>query len=182
LLVFGKRAGEHAAKFAQESGAAAIGQDQIDLAAREALAPLERDPGGDVGPYRLQYELQHIMQDKAGIAREEKELKEAIDEIHALKQRASAMGAGGSREYNPGWHTTLDLQNLLTVAEAVALGALTREESRGAHSRIDHLEKKKEWGTFNHVIRMGSSGEMEIRREPIPEMPQNLKDIIEEQG
>ncbi|MGD8728851.1 MAG: fumarate reductase/succinate dehydrogenase flavoprotein subunit, partial [Gemmatimonadota bacterium] len=156
LLVFGKRAGEHAAKFAQESGAADIGQDQVDLAAREALAPLERDPGADVGPYRLQYELQHVMQDKVGIARDEKGVGEAIEQIHALKARADVMGSGGSREYNPGWHTTLDLQNLLTVAEAIALGALTREESRGAHSRIDHLEKKKEWGSFNHVIRKGS--------------------------
>jgi succinate dehydrogenase / fumarate reductase flavoprotein subunit len=182
LLVFGKRAGEYAAKFAQESGPVDIGQDQIDLATREALAPLERDPGADVGPYRLQYELQQLMQDKAGIAREEKELKEALEQIQVLKQRASAMGASGSREYNPGWHTTLDLQNLLTVAEAVALAALERQESRGAHSRIDHLEKKKEWGTFNHVIKKGSSGEMEIRREEIPPMPQELKDIIEEQG
>jgi succinate dehydrogenase / fumarate reductase flavoprotein subunit len=182
LLVFGQRAGEYAAKFAQESGSIDIGKDQIDQAAHEALAPLERDPGADVGPYRLQYELQQLMQDKAGIAREDQELKEALDQIQALKDRADAMGASGSREYNPGWHTTLDLQNLLTVAEAVALAARTREESRGAHSRIDHLEKKPEWGTFNHVIRKGSGGEMEIRREEIVPLRQDLKDIIEEQG
>jgi succinate dehydrogenase / fumarate reductase flavoprotein subunit len=182
LLVFGKRAGEYAARFAQENGSADVGQDQVDLAAREALAPLERDPGGDVGPYRLQYELQQLMQDKAGIAREEKELAEAVDEIQVLKVRASAMGAGGSREYNPGWHTTLDLQSLLTVAEAVALAAHERKESRGAHSRIDYQAKDPAWATFNHVIKKGADGRMEIRREDIPPMRQDLKDIIEEQG
>jgi succinate dehydrogenase / fumarate reductase flavoprotein subunit len=182
LLVFGKRAGEHAAKFANESGAASFAEDQVDLAAREALAPLERDPGADVGPYRLQYELQQLMQSNAGIAREEKELREALDQIQGLKARANAMGAGGSREYNPGWHTTLDLQNLLTVAEAVATAALERRESRGAHSRIDYQDKDPAWATFNHVIRRGANGEMEIRREDIPPMRQELKDIIEEQG
>ena len=182
LLVFGKRAGEYAARFAQESGAVSVGTDQIDLAAREALAPLERDPGADVGPYRLQYELQKLMQDKAGIAREEKELGEAVEAIQGLKARADAMGAGGSREFNPGWHTTLDLQNLMTVAEAVALAARERKESRGAHSRVDYQGKDPAWATFNHVIKKGSGGEMEIRREDIVPMRQDLKDIIEEQG
>jgi succinate dehydrogenase / fumarate reductase flavoprotein subunit len=182
LLVFGKRAGEYAARFAQESGSVDIGQDQVDAAAREAVAPLERDPGADVGPYRLQYELQQLMQNKAGIAREEKELAEALVEIQGLKARADAMGAGGSREYNPGWHTTLDLQSLLTVAEAVALGAHERKESRGAHARIDYQAKDPAWGTFNHVIKKGQDGEMQIRREEISPMRQDLKDIIEEQG
>jgi succinate dehydrogenase / fumarate reductase flavoprotein subunit len=182
LLVFGKRAGEYAARFAQESGSVSVDQGQVDLSAREALAPLERDPGADVGPYRLQYELQELMQDKVGIAREEKELAEALDAIQELKRRADAMGAGGSREYNPGWHTTLDLHNLLTVAEAVALAARERRESRGAHSRVDYQEKKPEWGSFNHVIKKGANGEMEIRREDIPPMRQDLEDIIEEQG
>jgi len=181
LLVFGKRAGESAARFAQDSGPADIGKDQIEAAAHEALAPLEKDPGADVGPYRLQYELQKLMQDKAGIAREETELAEAADQIQGLKARAEAMGAGGSREFNPGWHTTLDLQHLITVAEAVALAARERKESRGAHSRIDYLAKDPAWATFNHVIKKGTTGEMEIRREEIPPMRQDLKDIIEEQ-
>jgi succinate dehydrogenase / fumarate reductase flavoprotein subunit len=182
LLVFGKRAGEHAARFANENGEPAVGEEQIDLAAREALAPLERDPGADVGPYRLQYELQRLMQDKAGIAREEKELTEAVQEIHGLKARAEKMGAGGSREYNPGWHTTLDLENLLTVSEAIALSARERKESRGAHSRVDYQAKDPAWGTFNHVIRKGKDGEMEIRREEIAPLREDLKKIIEEQG
>jgi len=91
------------------------------------------------------------------------------------------MGAGGSREYNPGWHTTLDLHSLLTVAEAIAMAARERKESRGAHSRVDHLEKDPDWGTCNLVIRRGSDGRMEIRRETISALRQDLKDIVEEQ-
>jgi succinate dehydrogenase / fumarate reductase flavoprotein subunit len=182
LLVFGKRAGEYAARFAAASAPAKVLSDQVELAAREALAPLERDPGADVGPFRLQYELQKIMQDKVGIAREEKELAEAIEEIERLKARAERLGVGGSREYNPGWHTALDLKNLLTVSEAVARAALERKESRGAHARTDYQNKDPEWGTFNLVLRKGPDGRMDIRREPIPEMRQDLRDIIAEQG
>jgi succinate dehydrogenase / fumarate reductase flavoprotein subunit len=182
LLVFGKRAGEYAARFAADSSPVKIGSDQIDLAAREALAPLERDPGADVGPFRLQYELQKLMQDKVGIAREERELAEAHDELQKLKDRAAKLGAAGSREYNPGWHTTLDLHNLLVVSEAVALAARERKESRGAHARLDYEDKDPKWGTFNLVLKKGKDGGMELRREPIPEMRQDLKDIIKEQG
>jgi succinate dehydrogenase / fumarate reductase flavoprotein subunit len=182
LLVFGKRAGEYAAKYAAESSSVQIGADQIDLAATEALAPLERDAGADVGPFRLQYERQTLMQEKAGIAREEKELTEGLTGIIELKARADEMGCGGSREYNPGWHTALDLQNLLTVSEAVALAARERKESRGAHARVDYQEKDKAWGTFNLVIKKAKDGSMAIRREPIPPIRQDLRDIIEEQG
>ena len=156
--------------------------DQVKLAEREALAPLERDAGADVGPFRLQYELQNLMQDKAGIAREEGELTEALDGIEKLKARAEVMGAGGSREYNPGWHTALDLHNLLTVSEAVALAARERKESRGAHARVDYQAKDPAWGTFNFVLRKAKDGSMEIRREPISPIRQDLQDIIKEQG
>jgi succinate dehydrogenase / fumarate reductase flavoprotein subunit len=182
LLVFGKRAGEYAAKFATESGPVKLANDQIELASKEALAPLERDAGADVGPFRLQHELQTLMQAKAGISREEKELGEALDGIRKLRARAAQTGAGGSREYNPGWHTALDLHNLLTVSEAVALAARERKESRGAHARADHQEKDRAWGTFNLVIKKGKDGNMEIRREPIPPIRQDLQDIIKEQG
>ncbi len=182
LIVFGKRAGEYAAKFSQENGAVTVRDDEVDAAAREAVAPLERDPGADVGPFRLQYELQELMQDKAGIAREEEGLSEAAAAIRKLKVRADAMGIGGNREFNPGWHTALDLKSLMTVAEAVVVGARARKESRGAHSRLDYLEKDPAWATFNHIIKKGADGSMEIRREDIPPMRQDLSDIIEEQG
>ncbi|MDA0328669.1 MAG: fumarate reductase/succinate dehydrogenase flavoprotein subunit [Gemmatimonadetes bacterium] len=183
LLVFGKRAGEHAAKFAQSNGAVSLRDEAVAAAEADALAPLGRDPGGDVGPFRLQYELQVIMQDKAGIAREGEGLAEAHAEVLKLKARAAAMGSSGNREFNPGWHTTLDLPNLVTVSEAVVMAAQARKESRGAHSRLDYLTKDPAWATFNHVIKKGGDGSMEIRREDIPPMRQELKDIItEEQG
>ena len=122
------------------------------------------------------------MQDKAGIAREEDGLAEASDELRRLKTRAQAMGTSGSREYNPGWHTTLDLQNLITVAEAVVMASHARKESRGAHSRLDYLDKDPEWGTVNLVLKKGHDGEMELRREGISEIPKELRKIIEEQG
>jgi succinate dehydrogenase / fumarate reductase flavoprotein subunit len=143
---------------------------------------LERDAGADVGPFRLQYELQKLMQDKAGIAREQGELTEALDGIEKLKARAEVMGAGGSREYNPGWHTALDLHNLLTVSEAIALAARERKESRGAHARVDYQAKDPAWGTFNFVLKKSKDGSMEIRREPISPIRQDLQDIIKEQG
>ena len=182
LLVFGKRAGEYAAEFSAGNTPVHLQDEQIDLAVQEALSPLERDPGADVGPYRLQYELQQLMQDKAGIAREEDGLAEASDELQRLKTRAQAMGTSGSREYNPGWHTTLDLQNLITVAEAVVMASHARKESRGAHSRLDYLDKDPEWGTVNLVLKKGHDGEMELRREGISEIPKELRKIIEEQG
>ena len=122
------------------------------------------------------------MQDKAGIARDEGGLAEALDELQQLKTRAQAMGVGGSREYNPGWHTALDLQNLLTVAEAVVMASDARKESRGAHSRLDYLDKDPEWGTVNLVLKKGHDGEMELRREGISKIPKELRKIIEEQG
>jgi succinate dehydrogenase / fumarate reductase flavoprotein subunit len=181
LVVFGRRAGEYAAKFAKDHPSYSVSEAQIEEAAKEALAPLER-PVVAAGPFQIQYELQALMQEKAGIAREEDGLTEAVAEIRVLRARASEAGAGGNRSYNPGWHTALDLEHLLTVSEAIALAARERKESRGAHSRIDHLGKDPAWSTFNHIVRKGPDGEMEVVRRDIPTMRQELKDIIEEQG
>ncbi|MGH7858996.1 MAG: fumarate reductase/succinate dehydrogenase flavoprotein subunit, partial [Candidatus Binatia bacterium] len=100
--------------------------------------------------------------------------------IDRLRERASRVGVYGNREYNPGWHTALELPNLLTVSEAITRSALERKESRGAHFREDHPGKSDEWGKVNLVVRKGSAGEMQIRREPIPEMPPELERIVEE--
>jgi succinate dehydrogenase / fumarate reductase flavoprotein subunit len=181
LVVFGKRAGEHAARFARESSSYSVSEDEIELAAREALAPLEREVTDD-GPFKLQQELQQLMQDNVGIAREEDGLQQAIEAIHALGERLRRIGSGGNRWYNPGWHTALDMTHLLTVSEAITVAAKERRESRGAHSRLDHLEKDSAWGTFNHVVRKGPDGHMQVERREIPPMRQELKDIIEEQG
>jgi succinate dehydrogenase / fumarate reductase flavoprotein subunit len=121
-----------------------------------------------------------MMQDLVGIVRQEKEMLQALDRIQQLKARAERVGVSGNREYNPGWHTAIDLNNLLTVSEMVARAALERKESRGAHFRDDHPAKDDKFGSFNIVIRRGPGGDMQITQEPIPEMPLELKQIIEE--
>src|SRR5439155_23001008 len=121
LLVFGKRAGEFAATFARENPHGQINTDEIDMAAREALAPFER--GNDENPYSIQKDLQESMQNLVGIVRTETEMREALGRIDELKGRAKQAVVTGNREYNPGWHTALDLKNLLTVSEAIARAA-----------------------------------------------------------
>ena len=179
LIVFGKRAGEHAAAFAKSNGGVSIDAKQVDASARGALAPFERD-GGE-GPYQVQESLQETMQDNVGIVRAQAEMEHALQEIGKLKQRATRVGVKGNREYNPGWHTALDLNNLLTVSEAIARSAIERRESRGGHFRDDYPDKDPAYATFNFLVRKdGKSGEMQISREPIPPMPAHLKAIIEE--
>jgi succinate dehydrogenase / fumarate reductase, flavoprotein subunit len=178
LLVFGKRAGRYAATYAKENSLRAIHPQQVELAEKRALAPFERE--GAEGPYAVQYALQDMMQDLVGIVRQEQEMLQALDRIQQLQARAEQVGVGGNREYNPGWHTALDLNNLLTVSEMVTLAALERKESRGAHFRDDYPNKEDKFGTFNIAIRKGSDGMMHVMREPIPEMPLELKRIIEE--
>ena len=182
LLVFGKRAGEFAARFARESGAAAVDQAEADDAVRCALEPFERRAAaGAEGPYQVQQELQVMMQDLVGIVRTEPEMERALEGIGRLRERAARVGVTGNREYNPGWHTALDLGNLLTVSEAVTRAAIERKESRGGHFREDYPEKDPAYGKFNIVIRRGVDGSMELVREPIAEMPGELRRVIEEQ-
>jgi len=178
LLVFGKLAGEHAAKWAGEHGHAAIDAGQVDRAAKEALAPFER--AGGENPYGVQHALQDLMQDKVGIVRNEHEMAAALDGVSKLKHRAARVGIDGNREYNPGWHTCLDLPNLLTVSEAVARSALDRRESRGGHFREDFPDKSKEFANHNSVVRRQPDGSMQLRREPIAAMREDLKQVIEE--
>ena len=181
LLVFGKRAGEHAAAFAAQHGGTGIDQAQVDAAARRALAPFDRAGGGE-GPYQVQHTLQDTMQDLAGIVRNEGDLRRALGEVQALCERAETVGVGGNREYNPGWHTALDLPNLLTVSEAVVRSALDRKESRGGHFREDYPEKDPEAAKFNIVVRKGQDGSMQMERVAVREMPDDLKAVIEEMG
>ncbi|MDG2468370.1 MAG: fumarate reductase/succinate dehydrogenase flavoprotein subunit [Pirellulaceae bacterium] len=181
LIVFGKLAGEHAAKFAKENGEASIDPDQVSTAQAAALGPLDSSRAQvDGGAYQIQYELQELMQDKVGIVRKEEEILSAIDEIEVLKGRAQTVRAPGNRQYNPGWHTALDLQNLLVVSEAVARAAVIRKESRGAHTRDDFPEKEDAFGKVNTVLRQGTDGQMEAIQETIPELPDELQEIIDE--
>ena len=179
LLVFGKRAGEYAAAFASEHATGVVDASQVDSVARMALEPLERQGSGEA-PYQLQYELQDLMQSQVGIVRNDAELCAALDSLQRLQERVKRVEAQGNREYNAGWHTALDLRNLMPVAEAVTRAAIERRESRGAHFREDYLEKDDEWGRTTLVIRQGANGSMELGREPIPPPREDLQRIIDE--
>jgi len=179
LLVFGKRAGTFAANFARDNGGGRIDEDQVQRVARECLEPFERS--GTDGPYLIQRELQQMMQNLVGIVRQEQEMREALNGILSLRERARQVSVEGNRDYNPGWHTALDLGNLLTAAEAVTRAALERKESRGAQFREDYPNKDEAAGRFNIVLRKVDEG-MQVRREPIAEMRPDLRRIIEEMG
>ncbi len=183
LIVFGKRAGEYAAKFAKEHGAGQINGAQVEDAARQALEPFDRGAKGHSnaeGPYQVQHDLQEMMQSLVGIVRREEEMIKALDGIGKLSQRAGQVAVYGHREYNPGWHTAIDLKNLMTVSEAITRSAIERKESRGGHFREDFPGKDASSGRVNVVVKKNTDGTMNVRRETIPDLPAELKQVIEE--
>ncbi|MEO5579587.1 MAG: fumarate reductase/succinate dehydrogenase flavoprotein subunit [Gemmatimonadaceae bacterium] len=182
LIVFGKRAGDHAAVFAADNEPGAIDESAVEETVRHALEPFERGDGVSTGegPYQVQQTLQEMMQELVGIVRSADEMNRALDGLGALRERAARVQVNGNREYNPGWHTALDLANLLSVAEAVTLSALERKESRGGHFRDDYPEKDPAYGGFNILVTRGSDGAMQVTREPIPEMRADLRQIVED--
>jgi succinate dehydrogenase / fumarate reductase flavoprotein subunit len=183
ILVFGKRSGEFAAKFAKEHGIGQVNNSHIEEAARRALEPFNRgaSAGGSAeGAYQVQHDLQEMMQDLVGIVRREDEMARALEGIGKLCERAGKVAVYGNREYNPGWHTALDLRNLLTVSEAITRSALERKESRGAQYREDYPDKDAAFGKVNIVVQKALDDSMQVRREPIQEMPDYLKQVIEE--
>jgi succinate dehydrogenase / fumarate reductase flavoprotein subunit len=177
LLVFGKRAGEYAARYARDNPAVAPDAGEVNEAAREALAPFERSGGEN--PYAVQHDLQEMMQELVGIVRREAELTRAVAELGKLQSRAARVGVSGNREYNPAWHTALDLKPLLTISQAIVAAALARKESRGGHFRDDYPDKLAEFGTLNFLVERDSAGGMRLRQEPVPEMPAELQRIVE---
>ncbi len=179
LLVFGRRAGLAAAEHAKQAGARAIDDAQIEEATREMLEPFERGEGDS--PYDLHRDLQETMQNYVGIFRNEADLKRGLDEIQKLKQRAAHVRVDGSRLFNPGWHLGRDLKSMMTVSEAVALSALERKESRGAHSRIDFPKYDEEWSKLNNIISRDGDG-MRLSHSSIREMPLELREILAETG
>jgi len=179
LVVFGRRAGEYAAKFAKEHDAGKIDHAFVDEVAATALGPFDRGASGE-NPFAVQYELQEMMQDLVGIVRVESEMESALGEIARLKARAAKAGVTGNREYNGGWHTALDLDNLLTVSEIVARAALERKESRGAHFRDDFPDKSEEWAKYNIRITKGPAGEPNVEKVPVKALTEEQKQVIEE--
>jgi len=181
LLVFGKRAGEHAAIYARKQASAPkIDDGAVAAAAKAVLEPFERGGTQGEGPYRIQQDLQAMMQDLVGIVRTESEMREALTGLTSLRERAATVGVIGNREYNNGWHTAIDLGNLLTVSEAVTRSALERKESRGGHFREDFQDKSPEWATMNIAVRQQPDGTMKVEHIPLPPLPPELKQVIEE--
>jgi succinate dehydrogenase / fumarate reductase flavoprotein subunit len=178
LLVFGRRSGLAAAEHAKEISSTAIDSEQIEDAAHEMLAPFERKDGEN--PYTIHRDLQETMQNLVGIFRNKEDLIRALEELEKLKERMGRVSVEGSRLFNPGWHLAQDLKAMLTVSEAVTRSALAREESRGAHSRIDYPGLEAIWGMKNNVIvRQGST--MELRQLAVPELPDSLKKLVAEE-
>ncbi len=177
LLVFGRRAGLAAAKHARETGASKVDPAQIDAAEKYALAAFQRPKGES--PYAIHRDLQTMMQSLVGIYRTREDLRKALVELGRLNERWTHTSVEGSRMFNPGWHLALDLKSMLTISEAVARSALVREESRGAHSRIDFPELSAEWGTKNNIIERDASG-MTLRQDVKPALPAELQQVLDE--
>ena len=180
LIVFGKRAGEYAADWARTNGSVRVDEGAVDRAMAAALAPFDIGEQGE-NPYKVQADLQETMQALVGIVRLEPEMQDALVRIQQFNERAARVGTTGRREYHAGWHTALDLRNLLVVSEAIARSAIERKESRGGHFREDFPEKAAEFGTINVMVKQGSGGAMQVSRVPIPPLPDHLKAVIEEQ-
>jgi succinate dehydrogenase / fumarate reductase flavoprotein subunit len=179
LVVFGRRAGEYAAKFAKEHDAGKIDHAHVDEVAKMALGPFDRGAAGE-NPFAVQYELQEMMQDLVGIVRVESEMESALGEIARLKARAVKAGITGNREYNGGWHTALDLDNLLTVSEVITRAAIERKESRGAHFRDDFPDKSEEWAKYNIRVTKSADGAPNVERAPVKPLTEEQKLVIEE--
>jgi succinate dehydrogenase flavoprotein subunit len=176
LLVFGKRAGTAAAEYAGKASSAVLDNSQLQEAEREMLAPFERS--GEF-PYQIHSDLQETMQNLVGIFRVEEDLRKALDELESFKPRMQNVRADGSRMFNPGWHLTRDLRSMLLIAEAVTRSALARRESRGAHSRIDYPNADETWAKQNNVI-VKRGGQMTLEQRPVPQMPEELQQILAE--
>jgi succinate dehydrogenase / fumarate reductase flavoprotein subunit len=178
LLVFGKLAGEHAAAYAKNNKPGDTSKEEIDQSIAACLAPFDRVDGEN--PFRIHKDLQDLMQENVGIVRKQQELENAVPGIQALRERLKKVVVAGNREYNPGWHTSMDLANMLTVSEAIARAAIDRKESRGAHFRDDHEGKDEKWGGLNIVVRKAKDGSMQVEHVPVQQMNDEQKAIVEE--
>ena len=180
LVVFGKRAGEYAAKYAKSNGAAKLNMSEVEQTAKWCLTPFERGTAGE-NPFAVQSELQDVMQNLVGIVRVESEMQQALEKIEMLRKRAVKAGITGNIEYNNGWHTAMDLENMLSISEMIAMSGLERQESRGGHFRDDYPDKSAEWAKYNLRLTRGADGKPKLERVPIVPLTEEMKAIIEEQ-
>jgi succinate dehydrogenase / fumarate reductase flavoprotein subunit len=179
LLVFGRRAGMAAAEFARRLGKTpSINPAEVQEHATDMFKYFQRS--GEENPYTIQQDLQEAMQDLVGMIRTRSQLEEALERIRRLRERAKRAAVEGNRQFNPGWHLAMDLQSLLAVSATIAMAALEREESRGAQTRDDYPSSSPKFGKVNVVIRMGPDGEPCVSREPLPDMPEELRKLLEE--
>ena len=178
LLVFGRRAGECAAENATKyaSSQVSVSDSAATTAADDALAPFAEEGGEN--PYTIQKDLQDVMHRLVGIIRKREELTSSLSELEQLKARAKHLSVEGNRQYNPGWHLSIDLANMLIVSECVAKAALEREESRGGHTREDFPMASDEWGQLNLVLTYDGES-VDLARQPLPVMPDDLKELFE---
>jgi len=180
LLVFGRRAGMAAAEYAKSlTSTPSVNTEEVEEYAADMLGHFERS--GRENPYTIQQELQETMHNLVGIIRTGSELEEAIGKLQSYKERAKNTGVEGNRQYNPGWHLAMDLRSLLTVSEEITMAALERKESRGAQTRDDYANSSPELGKVNVVVRMGPDGEPKISQEPLPQMPEELQALFEDE-
>src|SRR5207249_11701354 len=158
----------------------ALNEDEVKDKVLSALEPFEREGGEN--PYTIQHDLQELMQTNVGIVRTHDEMIEALNGLDMLRNRAANTYVPGNIDFNPGWHTALDLHNLLTVSDAITRAAIERKESRGGQFREDFPEKDPEYAKFNFSLKKSDTGAMDIMRVPNPEMPDYLKQVIDEMG
>jgi succinate dehydrogenase / fumarate reductase, flavoprotein subunit len=177
LLVFGKRAGEYAAKFAAANPRIRVKATEIETAVETALTPLNRGDAGE-NPYALHADLQAVMGDLVGIIRRQGELEESLARLAELKERVKKVGVGGGRRYNPGWHLALDLRNMVIVSECTAKAALEREESRGGHTREDFPSMSPTWRQVNLVCSYDGE-DVHLTHKPVPTIRRELLELFE---
>jgi succinate dehydrogenase / fumarate reductase flavoprotein subunit len=179
LLVFGRRAGVGASAYVKSlSAKPKVSEQVIEKALNAALAPFNGNSGEN--PYTVHQELQQVMNDLVGIIRDGSEMRDAITKLEGLKKRAKNVTVQGERQFNPGWHLSLDLENMLLVSESIAKSALVREESRGGHTRNDFPTMDKNWRP-KHVINSWNGSNVETKIESIPPMPKELAGLFDKE-
>jgi succinate dehydrogenase / fumarate reductase flavoprotein subunit len=176
LLVFGRRAGIGAAEYVKSSGKNPVSDASIKRAQEKVAKPFTQ--AGGENPYTLHHELQELTQSLVGIIRTKVELEEALKKIAELRNRIAKVSVAGGREFNPGFHLSFDLDNMLLVAESTALAGLTREESRGGHTRDDFPTMNPVWRQSNLICTFDGT-KVGVEKIPLPVMRKDLFELFD---